>query len=167
MSFDTAVAFTLGIEGGLADMAGDRGGLTKYGISHAQYPDLDIANLTLDAAKAIYLVDYWVKAGCPEQPDKLATCTFDAVVNHGVAAGVKLLQRAASAVPIDGQWGPNTKLAVDHAVALYGEDSVVEDLLTRREILYERIVQFDPTQARFLSGWKARLTKLKAEVCVA
>ena len=33
MSFDDAVAFVLEREGGLSDLMGDSGGLTKFGIS--------------------------------------------------------------------------------------------------------------------------------------
>ena len=65
-TFDTAFANVIGLEGGYTDDPRDRGNWTggtvgqgklrgtKYGISAAAFPTLDIANLTLDAAKAIY-----------------------------------------------------------------------------------------------------------------
>ena len=44
---------------------------TKYGISAASYPTLDIANLTLGQVEDIYERDYWAKAGCPDFPPRL------------------------------------------------------------------------------------------------
>jgi lysozyme family protein len=50
---------------------------TKFGISAAAYPDLDIANLTLDAAKALYQRDYWQRiAGTVCQPHSLCRCSM-------------------------------------------------------------------------------------------
>ena len=48
--FDHAVKEILRHEGGYVDDPVDRGGETKYGISKRSYPDLDIANLTLEQA---------------------------------------------------------------------------------------------------------------------
>lgn len=163
MSLETALAFTLAQEGGLVNNSNDPGGLTKYGISQRQYPTLDIANLTLDYAKAIYARDYWIPSGCPDLTDRIATCQFDAAVNLGVSQAVKLVQRVVLAIP-DGVWGLHTKAAMDAAVIQYGEDAIVDDLLGRREIFYERLVQNNPSQGVFLKGWKARLDRLRAAI---
>ena len=50
VDFDEAVTRTLEFEGGgkLHNNPGDRGGLTKWGISQNAFPGLDIANLTED-----------------------------------------------------------------------------------------------------------------------
>ena len=50
-------------EGGYAFDPADPGGVTKFGISKAAYPLLDIVHLTRDQAVAIYYRDYWVKPG--------------------------------------------------------------------------------------------------------
>lgn len=84
-----------GVEGGYSNNPTDPGNWTggeagkgilkgtKYGISAAQYPDLDIVNLTLDQAKAIYQRDYWEKCGCEAMPWERALCVFDASINQG------------------------------------------------------------------------------------
>ena len=51
MSFNHALALVLSLEG-IGNDSHDPGGETKYGISKRAYPDLDIANLTEEDAKA-------------------------------------------------------------------------------------------------------------------
>ena len=71
MTFETAVAFVLEQEGGLSNLAGDSGGLTKFGISKNNHPDLDIAGLTQEQAIEIYRMDYWNKLHCNQLPKGL------------------------------------------------------------------------------------------------
>ncbi len=54
-NFEGALKFTLSWKGGLVNDPNDPGGETKYGISKRAYPELDIANLTLEQAKGIYI----------------------------------------------------------------------------------------------------------------
>ena len=89
-SFDKAFAFVIGAEGKLTDDPKDPGGLTKYGISHRAYPTVDIRNLTLDDAKAIYRLDYWDKCDCDNLPYPLDVVAFDTAVNMGVSVAKKL-----------------------------------------------------------------------------
>jgi len=111
MNFDEAFAKIIAHEGGYGNDRRDAGGQTKYGISKAAYPGEDIANLTLDRAKAIYLRDYWGPAACDAMPDPAKLQVFDAAVNHGVKTAIRLIQRAVDAVA-DGVIGPNTLQAV-------------------------------------------------------
>src|SRR5215472_5887330 len=55
---------------------------TNWGISAASYPALDIKNLRLEEAQAIYEKDFWEAAGCPDCPPRLAFAVFDAAVNN-------------------------------------------------------------------------------------
>lgn len=97
MSFDLfewAVSGTIDLEGGLSKNSRDPGNWTtgqighgelkgtKYGISAASYPDEDIANLTVEQAKAIYRRDFWQKMGCDGMTRRLAVLVFDAAVQH-------------------------------------------------------------------------------------
>ena len=82
--FNLALSFTLRWEGGFSDDPYDPGGQTKYGISKAAYPDIDIKSLTKEEATLIYKRDYWNKAGCEKMEKKLAIAVFDAAVNCGV-----------------------------------------------------------------------------------
>lgn len=84
-SFEWAVMFVLDHEGGYVNDPNDPGGETKYGISKASYPGLDIANLTIQDAKDIYQRDYWLAVGADEMPMDIALAVFDFAVNAGVA----------------------------------------------------------------------------------
>ena len=69
-NFDRMFDIVVGHEGGYTANPADRGNWTggaigsgtcrgtRFGISAAAYPGLDIANLTIDAAKALYQRDY-------------------------------------------------------------------------------------------------------------
>ena len=59
--FDAAFGYAMGFEGwsAVSDDPDDPGGLTKYGISKVNHPEVDVANLTLEGAKAIYKKMYW------------------------------------------------------------------------------------------------------------
>lgn len=108
MNFDQSFEKLIGHEGGYVNNPSDPGGETKYGISKRSYPDVDIKNLTLDAAKEIYKRDFWQKAGCDELPEKLRFQVFDTAVNSGVGQAVRFLQRALG-VADDGKIGPVTR----------------------------------------------------------
>lgn len=57
---------------------------TKYGISACSYPDLDIPNLTMEQADAIYFEDYWQASGADKLPWPYCLLAFDTAVLHGV-----------------------------------------------------------------------------------
>jgi len=111
MNFDSAFAALIGHEGGHVDHPNDPGGETKYGISKRSYPEVNIAALTLDDAKAIYRRDYWNRVKADELPSELRFPLFDGAVNAGVAQSIKWLQRAAG-VRDDGVIGPITLAAI-------------------------------------------------------
>jgi lysozyme family protein len=111
MNFDQAFDKLIGHEGGYVNHPDDPGGETKYGISKRAYPGEDIARLTLERAKQIYLRDYWGPAGCDALPDAAKFQVFDMAVNSGVATAVKTVQRAVG-VNADGKLGPVTLQAI-------------------------------------------------------
>jgi lysozyme family protein len=101
--FDTAFDRLLGNEGGYCNVLSDPGGETNWGISKRSYPDVDIANLTRDQAKAIYLRDFWQPLGDADPAIKFQV--FDFAVNSGIQTAIRKLQ-AAIEVADDGHWGP-------------------------------------------------------------
>jgi len=101
MSFETAFAVVVGIEGGYVNDPHDPGGETKFGISKRAYPQLDIASLTLEQAHAIYLRDYWHLCKCDELAPDFALVVFDCAVNQGAGTALKL--RALSSNLVDFQ----------------------------------------------------------------
>src|SRR3990172_4420720 len=94
-------------EGGYVNDPDDAGGETKFGISKRVYPNENIAELTIDKARAIYLKDYWQRGRCEELPADIRYIYFDTCVNMGIRTAVKLLQRAEG-VTDDGAFGKQT-----------------------------------------------------------
>lgn len=111
MNFETSFEKLIGHEGGYSNNPVDPGGETKYGISKRAYPTEDIANLTLNRAKALYLRDYWGPAGCDYMPETAKFHVFDMAVNSGVKITIRMVQRVVSEVE-DGVLGPSTLQAI-------------------------------------------------------
>jgi lysozyme family protein len=84
--FLQAFAIVVGEEGGYVNDPQDPGGETKYGITKLEYPNVDIAQLTLAQAQQIYQRDYWNKIDADSLPWEMALVMFDCAVNQGVAA---------------------------------------------------------------------------------
>ena len=110
-AFDRCFAVVVGTEGGYVNDPNDPGGETKFGVSKRAYPTLNIADLTIDDAKAIYFRDYWSRIRGDELPIELALLVFDAEINSGVPRAARWLQTAVG-VPADGMIGPRTIAAV-------------------------------------------------------
>ena len=89
--FEKAMAFTLKWEGNYVNNPADPGGETKFGICKRWYPNLDIANLTIEQAKAIYLQNYWVVCNCDDLQWPLNLVHFDTAVNLGPAVARNIL----------------------------------------------------------------------------
>lgn len=91
--WDKCIAFILKWEGGFQIDPNDPGNWTggkvdvgvlkgtKYGISAASYPSVDIRNLTIEKAKTIYFQDFWPYAVSYPWPMSLAA--LDLAVNGG------------------------------------------------------------------------------------
>ena len=160
MSFDTALAKTLGFEGGVSEHPLDGGGLTKWGVTQQVYadwrrkqglPERLVSEMTEPEMRAIYRDEYWKPAGCEHYPDEVAEAVFDMAVNSGATAAVRTLQRVLGITP-DGVVGPMT-IGGSHEGGPY----VALKFLKARAGLYRDIVQRDPSQVVFLHGWINRL----------
>lgn len=123
---------------------------TKFGIAANTYPDLDIRNLTLEEAKAIYWRDWFVKIGADDLPPALAYQVWQFAVNAGMGTAKRALQFAAR-VAQDGQVGPVTLAAVAAAD--------LNDLLMRFNsfaLAHYTDLSTWPTYGR---GWARRVAK--------
>lgn len=149
--FDQCFAVVVGSEGGYVDNPNDPGGETRWGISKRAYPAVDIRNLTLDGAKAIYQRDYWAKVAADSLPPPLALVAFDAAVNCGVGRSARWLQQAAG-VTQDGVVGKATLEAVGKMPLA----AVLAECLARRMVFQLEL----PTAATFGLGWARRLAHL-------
>ncbi len=154
--WNTAIEFVLKAEGGAEGelVPNDKGGYTKFGISTAANPDIDIPNLTEDGAKALYKERYWLPCKCDELPTPLAIAVFDAAVNQGVGMATRMLQIALN-VAVDGVIGERTI-----AAAFKSGPIAVRRFMAQRMARYIRIISKDHTQEVFADNWSNRLMKL-------
>ncbi len=139
------------IEGGFVNHKKDPGGMTKYGISKAAYPEIDIEKLTLEEAKELYRTDYWEKIGGPLLPWPLCLYVMDAAVNQGVKPAVTMLQEALGVKP-DGVVG----LVTTTAAARRRQSDVIPVFLTARLNRYMDTKNFKD----FGAGWFNRIFRL-------
>lgn len=136
---------------------------TKFGISCAAYPDLDVANLTCDAAKALYQRDYWERIGGDRLPPALGLLVFDAAINNGVGRAARWLQQIAH-VPQDGVIGPKTLDAIDRLGATPdGVAGLCAEFLAQRLIFMTSLA----TWKTFGLGWARRLCRLPFDAAAA
>lgn len=151
--FAKAIDTILKHEGGLSNHSDDPGGLTKYGISKAAFPELDIANLTLEQAKDIYLTKYWEPYHFSWiDSQRVATKVFDMAVNMGPVPAVRILQHSLStfiAGPLvaDGKIGMQTA----NACKDMDEDKLMDEIKARSAKYY-----CDLQKPQFLLGWLRR-----------
>lgn len=160
MNFDDAFARLIGHEGGLSMRREDRGNWTggkvgagvlkgtKYGISAAAFPDLDIAAVTLEQARQIYRTRYWAPVGCDMLPEALRYPVFDLAVNSGPGRAARLLQRSVGAEE-DGSIGPKTLMSIHNMPT----DRILRRLDAHRLLL----MAGDPTWPAHGRGWVIRV----------
>lgn len=150
-AFDQAFEIVVGHEGGFSDDPNDPGGRTKYGISQRSYPSVDIPNLMLDGAKALYRRDYWDRCSCDALDPGLALVVFDAAVNNGVGQAIRWLQSAVG-VTADGVIGPVTRSAIHNA----NDEETLVALHASRIYMMAGL----STWKNFGRGWSKRLARL-------
>ena len=134
-AFEWAFRLVIGLEGGYTRDSKDPGNWTsgriaqgelrgtKYGISAASYPTLDIANLTLEQAKTIYKRDYWDAMRCGQMTRRLSVLVFDSAVQHGQGKAREWL-----AVPLEFETYLGRRIAYYASLAaFYREDGDPND----------------------------------------
>lgn len=121
---------------------------SKFGISAAAYPNIDIARLTREQAAAIYVRDYLAPLKVERYPDGVGFQFFDWAVNSGVDGATRGVQRALGVLP-DGRVGPKTLAAL----GALSESDLIMRLLAQR--IRERTV--DPGWVQNGRGWMNRI----------
>lgn len=124
--FDTYFARLIDVEKGFTKDPRDRGNWTggrvgvgvlkgtKYGVSAATYPHLDIEHLTIQEAKEIFWNDWWLAIGADELPPAVSYQMWQFAVNAGMYNAKRGLQSAVGTAQ-DGDIGPKTLAAVKAA----------------------------------------------------
>jgi lysozyme family protein len=147
MNFDSAIKHVLRWEGEYVNDKDDLGGETKYGITKRRYPNLNIADLTVEEAVAIYRRDFYEELNINLLPKHLQYIVFDGCINQGPGWTIKALQKL-SGVKADGVIGPLTANAAKdvHLVAM----------ISKRYNRYVFIARYRNNK-KFLKGWLNRL----------
>ena len=144
--FKLAIPITLENEGGYVNDPADPGGETKYGISKRSYPALDIKNLTVEQATAIYLRDFWQFDGIIDQ--RVANKLFDAYVNLKHRAILYAQQIVFKSLTPDGVYGPETEDALNRA----DPNAFLTAFRSRLSTHYEQWVMLHPEEQKDLEG---------------
>jgi len=185
-AFDRALAQVFRLEGGDADVAADRGGKTRFGVSLRYLRNLgadrggdidldgdvdaaDILALRPEHARALYERDFWKASGADqlaEISETIATKLFEFSVVSGPSVGIRTLQKALldcrAQVDVDGRFGPRTYTAVLQVdrTALMGE--LLQAFRRREAEHFLDIIASDRSQLLFAVGWLRRALDLAA-----
>jgi lysozyme family protein len=160
-------------EGFFSDRPYDLGGATKYGITLASLSSFrkaavskkDVMELTEAEAIKFYFEMYWTPLRCDEYGDDLlALVVFDQAVNRGIGTVIKDLQLILNndfkkVVKIDGVLGSETLLSLKDVDKL----SLSLFIILLAQQRYCRIVEKNPTQIVFITGWINRTQALLLE----
>lgn len=160
LTFDEAFKRLIGHEGKFTNDRNDRGNWTtgiigkgelkgtKYGISAMTYPDLDIRNLTLEKAKAIYKRDWWDKINADQIDSAIVFQVWDFAVNAGMGTAKRKLQKAVG-VAEDGIIGKHTIQAIN--------DTEINDVLLKFNAERLRYYTSLSTWNLYGKGWTLRV----------
>lgn len=149
LAFQAAFRELIGEEGGYVFNPADPGGETKYGISKRSYPNLNIKELTLDLAKAIYYRDFWLPLG-DHASLAVRLEVFDFAVNSGIQTAIRKLQSAIG-VSDDGHFGPVSRAKL----ASMASGNVVLRYLSERLAFMASL----STWPHFGRGWARRIAR--------
>lgn len=174
--FEIAIGFVLPREGGLSENPNDGGGITNYGISLRFLREIDgnrlkkygifepityqtIRDLTIEQAKLIYRGEFWESASFGQiESQTLCNYIFDMCVNHGIAQGIKLVQRACWAAALtrnsikdDGILGEKTLEAINSF-----DHDLLSILVAIRASFCRLLGEIRPKDKVFLDGWLNR-----------
>lgn len=152
-------------EGGFANVPGDRGGATKWGVTIGTFRNVfgkdktvyDLKQMTEEQWHLAYKKHFWDKWRADEiENQSVANLLVDWVWTSG-SYGIRIPQ-ALLGVKVDGIVGPKTIAAVNGFKQ--GQDALFRGLWGDRKAYFERIAK-RPGQGKFLKGWMNRLNAIK------
>ena len=151
-------------EGGYVNHPKDKGGPTKFGVTHRVYdayrsskklPKRSIREITAEEAADIYYHRYWLTSRAAELPPVLGMLHFDSAVHHGVGRANRMLQQAVG-VKKDGHIGPITMARLSRMEPR----AIAEAYLGIRTRFLDRLGK-RPSQKDFHDGWMNRMTEIR------
>lgn len=173
--FESIIKKTLAHEGGFSDDENDRGGATYCGITlrfinalpklflfKLDLPQVltvdDLKKLTQEQIKYIYYSQFWIMFHYDKLiNDSIAEKMFDLSVNMGSFRINKIAQTAYNLdhslkLVVDGQVGQASIKAFNEC----NSNKLLTEIKQGAINYYENIVKKNPSQNKFLNGWKAR-----------
>lgn len=182
MTFEEALKLVGLAEGAYTNDPDDSGGETICGISRKNNPDSKIWEMidtwksrgTTDAkaldktartnpefmsmVEAIYRGKYWNACHCDKIHELYRYPMFSCAVNCGPSVAIALLQKALG-IKTDGIYGIKTARAVYESIPT----ETLERFYNAWSEYYDKIVQKNPTNAKYLKGWKNRIANVKRD----
>jgi lysozyme family protein len=164
-SFDPALEFTLGEEGGFVDNPSDLRFARNHGVTLVRLrrfmrdPALgrdELKHMTCATVRALYLADFWNRTRCDALPAGIDLMVFDHAADAGPDRASRALQLAAGArrEDIDGAIGPRTLERVAQSDTI----TLLDSLVAAQRTGYRQMAAFGV----FGEGWLARLDRRRA-----
>jgi len=143
----------------------DTGGCTHFGLilddvkTFFNKPNAtceDVKALTKDDAKAMYKKMYWDKFKADEiKNQSLAEYIVDGAINQGVGTITNYIQQILG-LEADGIFGSKTLAGVNS----HDGADLYSKLKQKRIDKYNRIVENNPSQVKFIKGWMNRVNAI-------
>lgn len=171
MTRDEAIALMIRLEGGEANIKGDSGGHTKYGITQATLNRVtiqgllknlpaNVTGLTPDEAALVYKTVHWAVVRGDELPPTLAPLVLNTAVNMGEPRAIMLLQETVG-VKADADFGAGTLYAIRAWRSRYMPDqSLAEEYAAHVSARYAFIDNANAQLSQFEIGWFRRLFRV-------
>lgn len=159
--------FILRWEGGFVNDPLDRGGATNKGITIGTFRRFygkeatveQLKQITDDQWLRIFKEGYWDPWKADQiKNQSIANIVVDWAWASGPVTAIKQVQRILGVVD-DGVVGPKTLAAINAA----DPQTLFAEIHAARLKFVENIVQKNPTQVRFLKGWKNRINAIEFE----
>lgn len=163
-------------EGGFANVPGDKGGATKWGVTIGTFQSIygknktvqDLKNMTEEQWDYIFRKYFWDKWKADQiESQAIANLVVDWLWASGAKYGIKLPQKVLrytlgqTDIVIDGLVGPKTLAAIN---SYPNQEELFNKLHKEREDFFKRIGV--GTQKKFLKGWLNRNNGIKINCLV-
>jgi lysozyme family protein len=148
-------------EGGYSNKKNDKGGCTMQGVTIKTFKSYfgedktcsDLKQITDEQWAYVFKDGYWNPCKGDDINDQsIANIIVDWAWMSGVKTAVKVVQKLVG-VKADGIIGKQTLSAINSSNA----PKLFESIYNEREKFYYDIVERDPSQKKFLTGWLNRL----------
>lgn len=169
MDIDKIIEQIIVREGGYVDHDADRGSHTRWGITIDTLSEWlgreatveEVKNLPKETAKEIYKKRYYFEPKINKLPESIQSFVLDTAIHSGPKRAISLVQKSCNrngfpAGLVDGVIGPKTTKA-----AYKFDRMFLDELIDLRESFLLSIIENDPSQAAFGSGWMNRLEEFR------